>query len=217
MSIRRIVTQITQFSEKQGFPLIATLCVVVITASALWTRQTNAPYVSPEPPLQQDISASQLLQESLSNASRPTPAPTPETSPWIAPLKEVKILRPFMTETMQQSSVTGIWQVHAGIDLAAPIGTPVYAMSQGTILANGSDDLWGVWYRIDHRGLEAFYAGMAAAGDFMAGDMVEAGDTLGFTGNHYLDECDLAPHLHLEVSKKNVFADPAELWSSNET
>lgn len=211
--IRHFYKRIITFSEKQGFPLIVTLCVAIITASALWTSRQDTPYVSPTPPVHQDVSAAQLLQESLRNAATPTPAPTEAPEKWIPPLKSISILRPFDDQTMQQSGVTGVWRLHAGIDLAASKGEPVYAMSHGTILENGADDLHGVWFHIDHGGVAIMYAGMVAAGDFLAGDMVEAGDTLGFAGNGLLEESNMAPHLHLEATRDGQLIDPASLWA----
>lgn len=212
ISIRRIRQRCIQFAEKQGFPLIVTVCVAVITASALWTGRQESPYVSPTPPVSRDVSAAQLLQESLRTAATATPAPTQEPARWNPPLKEFSVLRGFDAQTMQQSSVTGAWQIHAGTDLSARRGEPVYVMRHGTILSGGQDDLLGVWFRVAHDDVEALYAGMAAAGDFLAGDIVEAGDTLGFVGSGPLEEGDLGSHLHLETSRNGVPFDPLSLW-----
>lgn len=208
-----LISRIRQFSEKQGFPLIVTVCVAVITASALWTHRKDTAYVSPTPPVSREISAAQLMQESLRNAATSTPAPTNEPVVWIAPLKNVSVLRPFDDKGMHQSSVTGIWRIHTGIDLAAQQGEPIYAMSRGKITENGSDDLLGVWFRVDHGGISVLYAGMVVPGDFLTGDIVEAGDTLGFAGNSFLEESDLGPHLHVEAVKAGTLIDPASLWA----
>jgi len=214
-SFKRIFQRCTQFAEKQGFPLIVTICVAVITASALWTGKREAPYVSPTPPVNQDVSAAQLIQESLRSIATSTPAPTAASVRWIPPMKDYQILREFDTTAMQQSSITGIWQIHAGVDLSAKPGEPVYAMSRGTILSNGKDDLRGVWYCIDHEDVQVLYAGMIAAGGFIAGDIIEAGDTLGFVGSGLLEESNMEPHLHLEATKAGMSIDPLTLWDAN--
>lgn len=212
ISFSNIPGRLLQFAEKQGFPLIVTVCVAVITASALWTGRNEAAYVSPTPPVVRDISAAQLMQESIRNAATPSPSPTTAPEKWIPPLKDLHILRPFDDQHMQQSGVTGVWRIHTGTDLAASKGEPIYAMARGEILENGQDDLQGVWFRIDHSGIVVLYAGMIAAGDFLAGDVVEAGDTLGFAGNCLLEESDLGPHLHLEAMQNGELIDPTCLW-----
>ena len=53
----RLTDGYIRFVEKQGFPIIVTLCVAVITATALWTSQREDPYVSPTPPVVDNISA----------------------------------------------------------------------------------------------------------------------------------------------------------------
>lgn len=214
-SFQRLFRRCTQFAEKQGFPLIVTICVAVITASALWTGKQEAPYVSPTPPVNRDVSAAQLIQESLRNVATSTPAPTIAPARWISPLKNYQVLRGYDTETMQQSSITGIWRIHAGVDLSTKRGEPVYAMAHGTILSNGKDDLRGVWYCIDHEDVQVMYAGMIAAGGFIAGDIVEAGDTLGFVGSGLLEESNMEPHLHLEAAKSGISIDPVTLWDEN--
>lgn len=213
ISFRSIRDRCVRFAEKEGFPLIVTVCVAVITLSALWTGRHESAYVSPTPPVREQ-SAAQLLQQSLREAATPTPSPTPAPAVWLPPLKDYTVLQPFDMETMRQSSTTGIWQLHAGVDLAAARGTPVYAMSRGEIAAQGEDALWGVWFRIDHGGIGCLYAGLAAAGDFRPGDTVEAGDTLGFTGDGPLEEQGLGPHLHLEATQNGVPTDPLTLWKT---
>ena len=52
-----------RFVEKQGFPIIVTLCVAVLTGTAVWTRRQPQVPPSPTPPVMEDVSASQLMQQ----------------------------------------------------------------------------------------------------------------------------------------------------------
>lgn len=70
--------------EQWTFLLMALLCVSVIVGTALWTRQAEFARVTPTPPVSSDISAAQLLQQSLDSAQTATPAPT--TAPTIRAL-----------------------------------------------------------------------------------------------------------------------------------
>ncbi len=97
-------------------------------------------------------------------------------------------------------------RAHQGWDLAARVGTPVYAVASGRIrqIRDDGDDGYGVHVTLEfsHNGqtLYAFYAhlsGVACA----EGQVVLEGDLLGFTGKtgnaRNLPAAD--DHLHFEV------------------
>ncbi|MBQ3156875.1 MAG: M23 family metallopeptidase [Clostridia bacterium] len=215
---RHAAMRYSAFVEKQGFPIIVTICVGVITASALWAspgkqEMQSSPLSTPSVPVSQP--AAQLLQESIRNAATPSPAPTPAPQRWQSPLDSCSILRPFSTEKMVKSNVTELWAVHDALDLQADRGALVRAMSDGTVTGAGNDRLMGVWLEIDHGGgIHALYAGMALSGTFIPGDIVSPGDTIGFVGNGMLEEADLGPHLHLRVTKDGLPLDPWTLWNN---
>ena len=215
-AFRQLKEHYIRFVEKQGFPVLVTLCVAVITATAVWTTQKEAPYVSPTPPVVEDISAAQLMQQSLRSAYTSTPAPTETPCNWVRPLDEISVIQPFSSEKMVYSSVTGIWAVHTAVDLACQSGDKVYAISDGEVISAGIDKLKGAWLEIDHdNGITALYAGMMLTADYIAGDTVRSGAVIGYAGNKLLSETSLGPHLHLEVKKDNVPIDPQALWESS--
>lgn len=204
-----------KFVEKQGFPIIVTLCVAVITATALWTGKQETAYVSPTPPVTNDVSAVQLMQQSLREAVTPTPAPTEAPRLWQAPLAEIVVLREYTADSMLQSGMTGVWTIHDAIDLEADRGSKVFAMSDGTVVDSGENKLLGVWVQIDHGdGVEALYAGLALNNGYLAGDEVRAGAVIGYSGSGLLEESDMPPHLHLRVTRDGVTIDPATLWTA---
>jgi len=199
--------------EKQGFPLVVTACICVITATALWTKPSAAPEAAPAPSAAMDISAAQLQQQSLRTMTTPTSLPTDPPKLYAPPLTAYSLLTPFNASVMQHSSVTGIWSIHDAADLQASPGIAVLAIADGTIITFGQDKLLGGWVRIDHgEGVEALYAGMAEVGSFGDGDCVHAGEKIGSVGNGPLAESDLPPHLHLRVTKDGSAVDPLSLW-----
>lgn len=212
--LQRLKTRCMTFMDKQGFPITLTVCIGVITATALWARQQHTPYIAPTPPPSGEVSAAQLLQESLRSRTSPTPSPTEAPSAWLAPLADTVVLRPFSTESMVRSDLTGVWHVHDGVDLAAPAGTAIRAMADGIVTAAGQDKLQGAWLLIDHNeGFAALYAGMALCNGYIEGDKVFGGDTIGYCGAGPMEESDIGPHLHLHVEKNGVAIDPVTLWS----
>ena len=122
--------------EQWTFLLMALLCVSVIVGTALWTRQAEFARVTPTPPVSGDISAAQLLQQSLDSAQTATPAPTvsPTVRSVTTPLESMTLLRPFDNTRMRQSSATGLWALHDAADYAGAEGTKVSAMADGTVI-----------------------------------------------------------------------------------
>ncbi|MEV0646919.1 M23 family metallopeptidase [Phytomonospora sp. NPDC050363] len=98
------------------------------------------------------------------------------------------------------------WGVlHAGIDLAAPTGTPVYAAHRGTVVEAGWAGTYGYLVVIDHgKGLSTYYAHNSAL-SVSAGDKVEAGDPISKVGNTGYS---FGPHSHFEVHLNGEKVDP---------
>lgn len=95
-------------------------------------------------------------------------------------------------------------RMHAGIDLAAPQGTPVYAMHAGTVVLSGWYAGYGYAVIIDHGdGTETLY-GHNSELLVAEGQEVSAGDRISLVGNTGYS---FGPHLHLEV---HVDGNPVE-------
>ncbi|GIG65868.1 M23 family metallopeptidase [Phytomonospora endophytica] len=98
------------------------------------------------------------------------------------------------------------WGVlHAGIDLAAPTGTPVYAAHRGKVSEAGWAGTYGYLVVIDHgKGLQTYYAHNSAL-TVSSGDTVEAGDPISKVGNTGYS---FGPHSHFEVHLDGEKIDP---------
>lgn len=88
---------------------------------------------------------------------------------------------------------------HQGVDLAGPIGTPVYAACEGTVVAAGSASGFGQWIVIDHdingKKVSTVY-GHVDTIDVSVGQQVTAGQKIGTIGNRGEST---GPHLHFEI------------------
>ena len=98
-------------------------------------------------------------------------------------------------------------EFHPGIDLAASIGTPIYAPASGVVEFSGySNNGYGYNVILLHNfGFKSVFAHMMRKDVVKAGDFVNKGDLIGYTGNTGLST---GPHLHYEVRFINKTLEP---------
>jgi murein DD-endopeptidase MepM/ murein hydrolase activator NlpD len=103
--------------------------------------------------------------------------------------------------------VTHRWQAHEGVDLAAPIGTPVHASAQGTVTFAGWEIGYGRVIKIKNFGdYSTTFAHLSRfAKSLRAGQQVKQGQVIGYVGK---TGWATGPHLHYEVHVDNVPQDP---------
>ena len=94
---------------------------------------------------------------------------------------------------------------HTGLDIAAPQGTSIKAVSEGTVTCASYNGAYGNLVKIDHgNGIETWYAHTSKM-YVTVGQKVEAGEviaTVGSTGNS------TGPHLHLEIRINGEHVNP---------
>ncbi|HWS43426.1 MAG TPA: M23 family metallopeptidase, partial [Pseudoflavonifractor sp.] len=110
----------------------------------------------------------------------------------------------------QRYDVTmGDWRTHAGIDIAAELGTQVKAAAKGTVLSIENDHMMGTIVTIDHGGdFVSVYANLSELPTVNVGDSVGLGDVIGAVGATAIGESSQAAHLHLAFLKGGSPADP---------
>lgn len=89
---------------------------------------------------------------------------------------------------------------HNGVDLAAPIGTPIRASADGVVIINLADGGWhggyGNYIVVSHpNGTQTLYAHISKSATHV-GDKVEQGETIGYVGSTGRST---GPHLHFEI------------------
>ena len=100
---------------------------------------------------------------------------------------------------------------HSGMDIAAPVGTPVRAPLAGTVIDTGDYFFNGKTVFVDHgRGMISMYCHLSAI-DVQPGQHVAAGTTLGKVG---MTGRVTGPHLHWALSLNRAWVDP-ELFVVN--
>ncbi len=102
-------------------------------------------------------------------------------------------------------------RLHGGIDLAAPIGTPIYAAAVGTVTSASFSACGGNMVILRHdKGMETRYLHMEHFADgLMPGEPVRQGQEIGVIG--VTGSCTTGPHLHYEIWINGEKADPESI------
>ena len=88
-------------------------------------------------------------------------------------------------------------QMHAGLDFAMSVGTPIYATANGVVLSAGIQPGYGHMVEIRHNfGFGTRYGHLNGKYAVKQGDFVKKGDIIAYSGNSGLST---GPHLHYEI------------------
>lgn len=125
------------------------------------------------------------------------------------PLDYRRVSSPF---GMRTHPVYGEPRFHAGVDLTAPVGTPIYAAATGTLELAASGRGYGKLVVLRHDdGYSTRYAHLASwASGLRYGERVEQGQLIGYVGR---TGTTTGPHLHFEVRRYDQPIDPLTLTS----
>ena len=95
--------------------------------------------------------------------------------------------------------------MHWGIDLAAPLGTPIYAATDGVVLKAGPASGFGNAIYIQNADGDVEIYGHMKYYNVHAGDVVHAGDQIAKVGNQGQST---GPHLHFELHRGGMTGKP---------
>lgn len=107
--------------------------------------------------------------------------------------------------TYRTNPITGNYQFHNGVDLAAYLGTPIYAAKSGTVTTAASGYGWGNYVVINHGdGFSTLYAHQ----DYYIvseGEYVSQGQVIGYVGS---TGNSTGPHLHFTIYYNGATVNP---------
>ena len=107
---------------------------------------------------------------------------------------------------MRQSPIDGLHRMHAGIDIAAPAGTTVFAARGGQVIESGEDAVLGIYLIIQHEGGWRTVYGHLSSVSVMLNQKVLSGTIIGRVGSTGLST---GPHLHFEMRMGGSSRDPS--------
>lgn len=139
---------------------------------------------------------------------KPDDKPTDADTSWLTPVATVNVITPY--DFTENVSLKNCWHFHAGLDLAADVGTAVVCCFDGTVESIVLDDqLDGNTVTVSHaNGLKTVYSFLTPDENIKVGASVKRGELLGTVAEPTGSECSLAPHIHFEVVKNGVNDDP---------
>ena len=227
-----IKQSVGDFLAGRGFYIVLFLCVAAIGVSGWYLMSelilpaevpvggpaTVTVSTSPAPTVPPTVKPTPVPSARPSAAPTPSaPAPSPSPSEAVSlwggevytwPVKG-QVISDFSLEVLAYDETMGDWRTHSGIDIAAPVGTQVLAVSAGTVASVEQDDLMGTTVVIAHAGgVESIYANLAAVPTVEAGDQVSIGAVIGAVGTTAVAESARAPHLHFEMREDGESVDP---------
>jgi len=123
------------------------------------------------------------------------------------PMTRFEITQPFGPSTVVLEPPFGPYKhFHAGIDIAAPLGTPVMAAADGVVVAVGHTAVgYGNYIAIAHGGGIATLYGHLLETDVKVGDRVVRGQLIGLEGSTGFST---GPHVHFELRVNDQVIDP---------
>ncbi len=197
--------------------LVATAIVIGAVAAAKRSREnTPQPLPTPsdtqEPVTDAPNNGGTDSPDTGDSGSAPTVNGVPELSLPLTGLlakkhdSEVQVFSPTMND----------YRVHLGIDIATVEGADVLAAADGTVKKIWKDPMMGYCLAIEHSGdTVTVYKNLAATlpDGIAEGSKVNAGDKIASVGDSSLIEVAEEPHLHFEVTVKDLQTDPLTCFS----
>ena len=103
------------------------------------------------------------------------------------------------------------WRAHPAIDYAAPTGTPIRSVGDGTVIAKATSGGNGNYVKIRHNnGYETMYLHMSRHGKIRQGGRVAQGQVIGYVGSTGLAT---GPHLCYRMTRNGAPINPNKVRS----
>ncbi|MBM9499556.1 M23 family metallopeptidase [Leptospira sp. 201903071] len=123
-------------------------------------------------------------------------------SDFVFPVQEVHFTSPFYKRRVYNKTKG---KAHGGVDFKGGLGTPIYAINDGTVILSRPMYYEGNFTIIDH-GLEVYSLYMHQSElNVKVGDKVKRGDPIGKIGSTGMST---GPHLHLGMRVRGTLVDP---------
>lgn len=141
-------------------------------------------------------------QRNIAQLVAQLPTGTAGARPSFSPLARAAVTSQF---GYRNHPMGGGRKMHAGIDLSAPAGTPVYATAMGVVTGAGWQGNYGLLIELAHADSYHTRYGHLSRLAVQSGQIVEPGQLIGYVGSTGRST---GPHLHYEVRRNGAAVDP---------
>lgn len=237
-----LLRKIIKITENEGLYIVLFVCFCIVAGTAVWTVKSNFEKIDARNKMSDLELVKQLdqgkgVETAKEEASQPvinkqntkqekTVTSTKETQPAkkddtkvvsssvsLTPPVEGKLLQEYAVDKLVYSKTLDQYVIHNGVDIEAPLNTPVCAAAGGTVMKVFNDEKMGKTIWILHsKGFVAKYSNLSVTNMVEEGDVVKKGDVISGVGNTALFESVDVPHLHLEVVKNDKNEDPLKYF-----
>ncbi|WP_040765755.1 M23 family metallopeptidase [Tsukamurella sp. 1534] len=130
--------------------------------------------------------------------------------------KVIDSMRPKVTAPVNGAQLTSNFGTrwgaqHGGLDLAAPLGTPLFAAADGVVEEAGPASGFGIWIKVKLTDGTTLVYGHMYNVNVQKGQTVKAGDLISWVGNNGYST---GPHLHFEVHTPDGAKIDPQAWLS---
>lgn len=231
--------KLNDFFAGKGFYIVLSLCVAVIGISAYYllsnrgtdvedAQMANSAIderVREAAPREAPVSIPPQTDNRPAEKDGPTSAPEDDgeapvwneqqadaaaSAQFIWPL-EGEITLPYSVTALVYHEKLGDWRTHDALNISAPLGTQVQAVSTGTVESVGYNDMGGMTVVIEHAGgIKSIYSNLASVPTVYEGDNVMTGEVIGSLGATAPGETAEAPTLSLKMTLDGHSVDPTD-------
>lgn len=237
-----IIRKIIRTVNTEGFYLVLFICFCIVAAATVWTVKVNIDRLENINSLEnknyvqnnqsnytraaeeeENIESAAIQQEEVYNDN--TEEVIKEEGENIAnevisnmPVFSVPVqgtvCLDYTKGTLIYSKTLDQYIVHSGIDIEAPLNSPVSAAADGVISKVEETKDMGITIWISHKNnITTVYSNLSTAEMVETGQKVKKGDVISGVGDTALFETIEVPHLHFEVIQNNKHQDPKEFLS----
>lgn len=233
--------KLNDFFAGKGFYIVLSLCVAIIGISAYYllsnrgtdveddARMANStitekareaapretpvaipPQTNSEPTEKNEPASAPQEDDGEAPVWNEQQADAAATAQFIWPL-EGEVTLPYSVTALVYHEKLGDWRTHDALNISAPLGTQVQAVSTGTVESVGYDDMGGMTVVIEHAGgIRSIYSNLASVPTVYEGDNVMTGEVIGSLGATAPGETAEAPTLSLKMTLDGHSVDPTD-------
>lgn len=194
--------------ERFGYAasLLALLALIGTAATIYRNRASEPTQAEPTPTPVPALLSAAAVEDGVGEEEPPEP---------VCPLSG-ELVGEYAPDQMRWSDTLMLWQTHDGVDIAAPLGTAVCAILDGTVTQAHRDPLLGYLVRIEHAdGSQSLYACLQSDRLAQVGAEVKAGEVIGAVGDTADAESELGAHLHFAMYQDGESVEPPFDWSTS--